>query len=100
MSKMISKETKQGQLFWPSLFYLSLSVGCFWQILNICKLYFNYPTNVFIETRFEAFSQTLPAPTFCTNIMTYNSGKNSSSALDIYSKEFKENTFHTIQMCN
>ena len=42
-----------------------LSIGCFLQILAISEFYFNYPTNVFIETKFDAISRQLPAISFC-----------------------------------
>ena len=58
-----------------------LSICCFWQIVSICSLYFNYPTNIFIDTNFDVFEQTLPALTFCTRIGTEHRGQNTSSDL-------------------
>jgi hypothetical protein len=46
--------------------YSIMSVGCIWQLVSICQLYFEYPTIVSIETKFENSNLELPAITFCT----------------------------------
>ena len=72
-----------------------LSIGCFWQIVKVCEFYFNYPTNVFIDTTFDPISKPLPALTFCIRIYD-NLGLNSSYALEIQSSMFKYEVFHAI----
>ena len=42
-----------------------LCLGCSWQIITIFQLYFSYPTNVFIETKFDAKERQFPAISFC-----------------------------------
>ena len=42
-----------------------LCLGCSWQIITIFQLYFSYPTNVFIETKFDAMERQFPAISFC-----------------------------------
>ena len=50
---------------------LVLITGCLLQIISIFNLYLSYPTNIFIETKFQSYSKTLPAISFCTNIGKY-----------------------------
>lgn len=60
---------------------LCLNIGCFWQMVSICGLYLEYPTNIFIDTKFDVMEQILPAFTFCTNVGAQHRGRNTSSAL-------------------
>ena len=92
---MEAKISNKGHLIFIVLFYSVLSLGCFWQIFNVCELYFKYPTNIFIETKFEPLSKPLPALTFCANIGN-NSGNLSSEALEFYSTKFKYEMFKSI----
>ena len=78
------------------MFILLLSVGCFWQIFNVCELFFNFPTNVFIETTFDPLSKPLPALTFCATVVGDHSGLNSSDALEIESSKIKQKMFNRI----
>src|ERR1700712_1661578 len=80
-----------------AIFNLVLVVGCFWQILSVCQMFFKYPTNISIETKYGSLSTTLPAITFCTNIqndfydlMGYEWGQNSSAVLQFVSNKFGE----------
>ena len=45
-----------------------LAIGFLWQIISLLNLYLSYPTNIFIETKFNSYRKSLPALTFCTNI--------------------------------
>ena len=63
------------------LMMVCLNIGCFWQMVSICSLYFNYPTNIFIDTKFDVFEQTVPALTFCTSVGQTHRGKNTSTHL-------------------
>lgn len=78
------------------IFNIILFAGCFWQIINVCKLYFNYPVNIFIDTKFNVLTQRLPALTFCSNVGNMSEGKNSSDALEHASKMFKDEMFSMI----
>ena len=69
--------------------YLFLSFGCFYQILDICQLYYEYPTNVFIETNFNSDVNSFQAITLCTQLKPSNDGFNSTYALDKVSKLLK-----------
>ena len=51
-----------------SLVYIFVAIGCFWQIVSICGLYFNYPTIVSIETQYLDYENELPALSFCTRL--------------------------------
>ena len=77
------------------VFKLILCLGCFWQICDVCHMYFKYPTNVFIETTFDPLSKPLPALTFCVNIGPHNIS-NTSALLEIESSKYKYNTFRDI----
>ena len=70
--------------------YLFLGFGCFYQILDICRLYYEYPTNIFIETNFNSVVNTFPAITFCTQLKPSNDGLNSTFALNEASKRLKK----------
>ena len=61
-----------------------LGIGCFWQILTISEFYFNYPTNVFIETKFDAIQRQLPAISFCHY---HPNASNSDQIFERYSVE-------------
>ena len=56
---------------------LVLITGCLLQIISIFKLYLSYPTNIFIETKFQSYYKSLPAISFCTHI-----GDNSGQSTD------------------
>ena len=77
------------------LFKSMLWLGCFWQICDVCHMYFKYPTNVFIDTTFDPLSKPLPALTFCANI-GWHDVLNTSALLEIESSRFKYNTFRYI----
>ena len=47
---------------------LVLITGCLLQITSIFNFYLRYPTNIFIETKFKSYNNSLPAITFCANI--------------------------------
>ena len=79
------------------VFKLILCLGCFWQIFDVCHMYFKYPTNVSIETTFDPLSKPLPALTFCVNI-GWNDVLNKSALLEIQSSRFKYNTFRYIHI--
>src|SRR5882724_5526466 len=67
----------------PSIIlYTFLSVGCFWQIYTICEMFFNYPTNIQIETNFNQMDKTLPAMTLCANIGNNAKGRTSKVVLE------------------
>ncbi len=55
--------------------YSIMFVGCIWQLVSICQLYFGYPIIVSIETKFENSNYELPAITFCS--------KNLNQGIDI-----------------
>ena len=70
---------------------LVLNLGCFWQIVFICQLFFSYPTNVFIETQFDVFEMELPSLTFCAEIGNSSRGKTAEEALRTFKiEEFVE----------
>ena len=48
-----------------SILIIILAIGCLWQVETISEFYFNYPTNVFIETKFDAIRRQMPAISFC-----------------------------------
>ena len=68
-------------------FIFLLIIGCFWQILTISEFYFNYPTNVFIETKFDAIEKPLPAISFCTLLSCNHTFNESSDVLKAYKVE-------------
>ena len=72
-----------------SLFYIFVAIGCFWQIVTICGLYFNYPTIVSIETEYRESENELPALSFCTrlegSIPEYD---NSTNSVAKYAEKF------------
>src|SRR5882724_11458291 len=59
------KQLQYKNTFLILILYTFLSVGCFWQTFTVFKMYFNYPTNIQIETKFNAFERPLPVMTFC-----------------------------------
>ena len=79
------------------LFKLMLCLGCFWQICDVCHMYFEYPTNVFIDTTFDPLSKPLPALTFCTEMESHNI-LNTSALLEFESSKYKYNIFIDIQI--
>jgi hypothetical protein len=62
-----------------------LSFGSLWHIYSIYALYFSYPTNIFIETKFDVYNKLLPAISFCTNYENISHGKNSEDLIKILS---------------
>ena len=62
-----------------------LTMGCFYQIYTICEMFFNYPTNVLIDTKFDAIERPLPAISFCTKYRTRDRILRSNSR-DIYAQ--------------
>ena len=88
-TKLSLFKIERNQTIFVMIFYTILSVGCFWQIFNVCSLYLEYKTNVFIDTNFDSVVSPLPAITFCGELKQFNDGLNSSYALDKASKEFK-----------
>ena len=84
----------QARLYIAGIICLFLSFGCFYQILDICRLYYEYPTNIFIETNFNSVVNTFPAITFCTKLKPFNDGLNNSYALDKASKNVKQKLFN------
>ena len=78
-----------------SIYILFLSIGCFWQILDVCEMYYNYPTNIFIETEFETLVQPIPAMTFCFPHGLNSNGKNSSDFFEELG-DWKNNLFSYI----
>ena len=63
---------------------LVLITGCLWQIISIFDLYLRYPTNIFIETKFKSYYNSLPALTFCSNIGDHSG----QSTDDIFGKNY------------
>ena len=59
-------------------------MGCFWQIVSISKLFFSFPTNIFIDTEFDVFEIPLPSVTFCTDITNRSNGKTSQELFDTF----------------
>ena len=80
------------------IYYIILSLGCVWQIYNVCSLYFEYKTNVFIDTDFDSVNSSLPAITFCGQLKHPNDNLNSSYALDKASKAFKFEMIRNIEI--
>ena len=68
-------------------FISALIIGCFWQILTISEFYFNYPTNVFIETKFDAIEKPLPAMSFCTVLPSNHTFNESYDVLKAFKVE-------------
>jgi hypothetical protein len=62
-----------------------LSFGSLWHIYSICALYFSYPTNIFIQTKFDVYNKLLPAISFCTNYANISHGKTSEDLFKILS---------------
>src|ERR1700712_758352 len=80
-----------------AIFNLVLVVGCFWQLLSVCQMYFKYPTNISIETKYGSLSTTLPAITFCTDIDS-QWGRNSSAVLQFHSNKFGNQTLSDVSI--
>src|ERR1700712_2708412 len=80
-----------------AIFNLVLVVGCFWQILSVCQMFFKYPTNISIETKYGSLSTTLPAITFCSG-MGYQWGRNSSDVLQDHPNKFGKETLSDVSI--
>ena len=77
-----------NQKIFKLIFYLLLTFGCFWQIFNVCELYFSFNTNVFIETKIDVLAKQMPALSLCTVTEEHN-GMNSTIALEIEANNYK-----------
>ena len=64
------------------IYYSILSMGCFWQSLKIFDLYFTFPTNVFIESKFDSIEKPLPAITLCYDIGNQSLGRKTDEVLN------------------
>ena len=85
-----------SKVFIKHCFIYLLIIGCFWQILTISEFYFNYPTNVFIETKFDAIQKPLPAMSFCTVLPSNHTFNESSDVLKAYKvEELMNSTLHS-----
>src|SRR5690348_15983521 len=78
--------TKINKKIFKIIFMFLLILGCFWQTIYVCDLYFKYPTNIFIETNFQPLT-TVPALTFMRTAQ--HSNRKSSDALEIDSNKSK-----------
>ena len=76
-----------SKVFVKYCFIFLLIIGCFWQILTISEFYFKYPTNVFIETKFDAIEKPLPAMSFCTLLPSNHTFNESSDVLKAFKVE-------------
>ena len=72
------------------IFYAVLSFGCFWQIFNVCQLFLNFETNIFIDTKFDSLENRLPALSLCMTLKTSNDGLNSTQAFERSSRQFRD----------
>ena len=71
------------------IFYAVLLFGCFWQIFNVCQLFLDFETNIFIETKFDSLENRLPALSLCMTLKTTNDGLNSTHAFERSSRHFR-----------
>ena len=95
----MTKLLKRNQNCVLVCFVSILSIGCFWQIFNVCDLYFKYPTNVFIDTDFDPLTKPVPALTFVKYIGPH-SGQQSADALELASNQTKSQFFKRIYLFN
>ena len=77
------------------IFNSLLTFGCFWHLLNVCKLYFEYPTSISMDTKIDPFSKPVPAITLVTNI-GHHSFVNSTDVMKNESAKFKYKMFKSI----
>ena len=80
-----------------------LTMGCFYQIYTICEMFFKYPTNVLIETKFDAIERKIPVISICSTYQRKYPGVNSG---DIFAQiqlkqmliaRVSSNSFHSIK---
>ena len=84
-----------SRIIFLSIFYAVLLFGCFWQIFNVCKLFLDFETNIFIETKFDSLENRLPALSFCMILKPSHEGMNSTHAFE-YSSRFFRDSFYKI----
>ena len=77
------------------IFYAVLLFGCFWQIFNVCQLFLDFETNIFIETKFNSLENRLPALSFCMLLKPTHERMNSTHAFE-YSSRFFRDSFYKI----
>ena len=77
------------------IYFSLLSLGCVYQLYRVCGLYFDYPTNVVIETQFDSIEKPLPAITVCHNIGEWAHGRPSNQVLE----EFKIEPIINVSIC-
>ena len=80
LEKMIQERITKSSLL-RLIYYSILSMGCFWQIFIIFDLYFTFPTNVFIESKFDSIEKPLPAITLCYDIGNQSLGRKTDEVL-------------------
>lgn len=67
------------------IFALFTLIGCCFQLIHLCMLFFDYPTNVHMKTRFDVLKKELPALTFCKGVGKDHHAKSSTELFDGYS---------------
>ena len=77
---MVNSKLYLKQILIVSMVYICVSIGCFWQLVAICHIYFDYPIIVSIDTEVKEWDNELPALTFCTTIEENYQNSNESIA--------------------
>ena len=62
----------------------ALLIGCLLQVVKICEMYFKYPTNVLIETKFDAIERQLPSITLCQKSVNSFRGKHTHQLFEMF----------------
>ena len=71
------------------IFNSVLLFGCFWQIFNVCQLFLDFETNIFIDTKFDALKNRIPTLSLCMTLKDHaHQGLNSTKAFDQASEKF------------
>ena len=72
LSFKVSRQNLRNKMKLSSLINWTITsilfICCLTEIISIFDFYLSYPTNIFIETKFQSHSKILPAISFCTNI--------------------------------
>ena len=85
----LPKHLSLRQIIIFSFIYLFVSIGCLSQIVSICRLFFNYPTIVSVETEDRNCHNDLPAFSFCAYLEpTTAHARNSTKTIAEYFKLF------------
>ena len=87
MIKMPNHNYDQDKLMFTVIMLSILLFGSLYHISSICMLFFSYPTNIFIETKFDSYDRQLPSMTFCCNIQNITRGKTTTELFGLIEKD-------------